>query len=121
VAPQSIEIIDADLLLDIELVRSAPGIIAPAGMCAVTLRVIDQAGQPVAGAVVTHRIVPGFAVIEDEWLINAAPAGLTNSDGQVVLVAARQQVYDFSVVVADNHRVTIRRQTPDLASASASR
>lgn len=117
---QPIEIIDTDLLLDIQLTHTTPSIVAPAGMCTVTLRVIDQSGQSVSDAVVTHRIVPGFAVIEDEWLINAAPAGLTNSDGLVVLVAARLQVYDFSVVLADNHRVTIRRQTPDLASASLS-
>lgn len=118
--PQTIMLVDQDLEVDLVAQRTTSSVLAPAGMCAITLRVIDQTGQPVAGAVVTHRIAPGYAVIDDEWLINAAPANITSEAGIVELIAARLQVYDYTVTLAEHHRVTIRRRTPDLATATLS-
>ena len=120
VDPLGITVTNAPLEIEITAVRELPSPVAAAGMCAVTLQVIDQTGMPLTGVEISHRIVPGYAVLEDQWMVNAAGAIVTNTQGTAQFVAARGQVYDFTVQVSPSNRVTLRRLIPDTEAATLS-
>jgi hypothetical protein len=120
VASLPVTVNDTDLSITFVAQRTAPLIPSDAGLCNLLLRIVDQSGTPVSGASVTHRLVDGFVVLDDQWLVNAAPPNVTDADGVIQILTARLQVYDFSVTVPGSSRVTIRRQSPDAPQATLS-
>ncbi|XZE56646.1 hypothetical protein SH139x_002769 [Planctomycetaceae bacterium SH139] len=120
VPPQAITVAVSDQTIALTVPRELPALTVAPESCAVTLQVIDQAGLPLADLSITHRVSAGYAVLDDQWMVNTIAPAITNSSGIAQLVAARGQVYDFTVQVSSSNQVTIRRLIPDAESATLS-
>lgn len=89
----------------------------PPERCDVHLRLTNQSGDPLVGAVVSARLPSGYAVASDTLAVNASHSKPTDADGLVTLKLFRNQDYELTVAQTI-HDVKIPIHVPNASEAS---